>query len=200
MPEDKKPSKDLRDVLLARKMNMGETLRDVKDYYGKGRDWGLSGTQELPFVAPPSWFQPDPLVVGQPGFAIAAKKLVDLDPITKTSVRSITQGPTDASMRQMMRSGLPPDFFGGTTLQGIYDLHRHDIGVNPLMSDNETLRTLAHEIAHASAYGEGDAQKVEPLVAPTDEELMAADNKRFDDELRQAVAKLNAKGIKVVIR
>lgn len=196
MPDQKPKSRDLREAMLARKMNMGLALDPVREYFNKGRAWIGMGNRELPFVAPPSWFQPDPLVVGQPGVAIAAKKLLDLDPITKTGVSTITQGPNTASMRQMQHSGLDPSWFGGTTLQGIYDRHSHEIGVNPQMTAGETLRTLAHEMAHASAYDENGARGVEGLVAPDDNE----ESQNMEVLLQELMRNLKAKGIKAELK
>jgi hypothetical protein len=142
----------------------------LRDYYHAGQTQrtreGMLDENNLPDVAPPSWFQPDPLVVGQPGMSRAAKSLMDLDPVTKSRVSSIIQGPTHASMREMVRSDLPPDMFAGTSLLGVTDLRSmpFQVGINPGMPNDETLDTLVHELGHVSGYGEKGAQGAQAVA------------------------------------
>lgn len=137
----------------------------LKEHYQKARQPLFSWEDRLPDVAPPSWFQPDPLVVGQPEQARAVKALADLDPLTKSQVRQVTFGPTAGTMRQMTRSGLPIDRFAGTTLLGATDITRErygDIGINP--GEGDYLPVVAHELGHVAGYGEPGAQKAEQFV------------------------------------
>lgn len=142
-----------------------ENLDALRDYYHRARQLPFEHLEPgLPDVAPPSWFQPDPLVVGQPSFARTAKTLLDLDPGTKARTGIITQGPNGSSMREMIHSKLPVHSFAGTSLAGITNKRTGEVGINPRMSDSDTLTTLVHELAHVADYNELGALRAEELA------------------------------------
>lgn len=190
----------LRRVLLERQLaaaklrdSYGPQLDELQAHYKaahKTVDRSFFGVN--PPVPPPSSFIPDPFVVGTPHEARLAKTLLDLDPIAKQNVGSITYGPTNASMRQMVDSGLTIDRFGSTNLQGVYDhLGNNPIGINPNLRDVESLPTLAHEIGHAAGYGEEGAQKAGTMMESADS---------VKDFISSLVEKLNKAGIKTEVK
>jgi len=131
--------------------------------------WDPDTLPDLPPAPNSTLLQPDPLVVGSPMLAQVAKAVLDLDPETKARAGIITQGPNESSMRLMDKSGLPMDYFDGTSLAGVTDVVPNDtntraVGIQPGMSDYLTVATLIHELAHVAGGYEGTAEKAETFL------------------------------------
>lgn len=150
---------------------------------------------ELPPVAPPTRFQPDPLTVGDSTFGKAVKSLVDLDPLTKQRLANstITQGPNRDTMRMMSASDLPIDMFNGTNLLGITNINTHNMGINPKLSGEDLRTTIGHELAHVAGYGEGGAQKAERLMS---DYVPMGPPRDASDPVDELIKALNRAGIK----
>lgn len=132
---------------------------------------GILVGDELPETAPPSWFQPDPLVVGQSGQARMAKQLLDADPITKQRTKQITFGPTKGTMSEMTNSSLPIDSFEGTNLMGgslTYERPKREIAINPSLEKPEHYTpVLSHEIGHVAGWNEAGAEDAARITGGT---------------------------------
>ena len=130
----------------------------------KNKNNSNPGMGELPYIPRPSMFQPDPLVIGRPEEAQLAKRMIDLDPITKEKVKQIMFGPDKSSMTRMSESKLPIDSYRDTSLLGVTDRESGNISINPGVfigsSTDDATNTLAHEISHRSGYRDPDSYKI----------------------------------------
>lgn len=143
-----------------------QSVEDLREHFHGGRqDKYFLRPGDLPSVPPPSSFQPDPLVVGSPELARQAKRMLDLDPRTKSKVSTITQGPTKGTMEDMLEYGLPIDSFKNTSLLGMYDRRNGALGLSPRLSRDALLSVLVHEIAHASGHEELGAEQAENIIS-----------------------------------
>ena len=146
----------------------GTQVEELRQHLKEGhKDFGttMKDSRDLPFVPPPSSFQPDPLVVGSPELARSAKMVLDLDPWTKQNVSKIVHGPTRATMELMLNDGFSPEAFNGTTLRGAYNVKDHEIAIRPNLRGSDALGTLVHEIGHAAGYGEEGAVRAKEIIS-----------------------------------
>lgn len=154
-------------LIAALKPGTMDSLREHYDKARQGLNLGMPHNLDLPYAPPPSYFQPDPFVVGRPEQARQAKTLLDLSPMAKHRVKSMTFGPTEASMDIMNYNNLPMDKFGGTALNGVFDTESGAIGINPDRDPLPTLKTMAHEVGHGAGYfGEEGAKAAGNMIDP----------------------------------
>ena len=116
--------------------------------------------------APPA-FRPEPVVVGTE-LARAVQRLLNIAPELRGRIKSVIQGPTNASITDMINSDLPPDEFENTNLLGITDQrpkHVGEIGISPKLDNTDPTAhayslddALAHEFAHIAGFSEAGAQ------------------------------------------
>jgi len=184
---------ELKDVMVDRalkKMPKAKESRpkqydEIEEHYRKGSKEGFIGrlrdaTDNLnkivagvptrdefgtpPLPPAPARFQKDVPVVGGPIIAQEARKMLDIDPLTKTMVSKIAVAPTQGSVAEMIKSKLPPGSFGRTNLLGVYSpFGSKEIGLQP--GREGWRRTLIHELGHAAGWEEEGAEAGEALYA-----------------------------------
>lgn len=158
MPED-----NVLTALLKRKM------AEVTDRM-KGRAFSPEGSDELIPPAAPSIFQDEPLAVGSPEFARAVHATIrDFPGVARKGVPRVIQGPTNGSMRVMLKNQHPKlniDDFADTTLLGVTDTRNNEIGINPKLKGSKLYGTLAHEFSHAVGSGEDSAYPIGDQYGP----------------------------------
>lgn len=165
-----------------------EALDKLQELYRSGHKgqknyksaWGWSYEGD-PLVPHPSEFQQDPLVVGggidRQRLAMEAKRLLDLDPTTKSRTGKVVYGPTTASINYQAEQGLPRETHNGYHgLKGIADPSRGQIGLMDHSDNRDRRSTLAHEIGHMAGYDQDGAYRAGSLGA------MLGDGDKTDDE------------------
>jgi hypothetical protein len=80
-----------------------------------------------------------------------AKAMLDIDPLVKSKVSSITSGPTAGAMDLLKASGLGYNDFDKSSLLGAYDSGTKQIFLKPGLNELNVGGTLAHELTHAAA-------------------------------------------------
>lgn len=121
----------------------------------------LTGNIGEATIPRPPEFAPEPLVMG-PDLDYTFEALTKLFPTLKNASSELVNGPTSGSMLAAVASGLNPEDFAGTTLDGVTNLKTKEIGINPDRATNAGV--LLHELSHAKGYDELDAQTLEVLL------------------------------------
>lgn len=125
-----------------------------------------NGNIVAPGNAPrPASLQPDPQILGrdtQLMYRLLTRKLPGL----KGGTNRITEGPTAGTIEAMVESGLHPEEFEYTTLDGTTDHARgNQVAINPAEIVRTEPSTLLHELGHTKGYDEKGSQVLEELLA-----------------------------------